>query len=186
MSGIAIRLATAGDCPLILEFVRELAAYEKAPDAVVATEDDFRRWGFGQHPHFEALIASIGDAPVGFALFLPDFSTWRGRPGIFLEDLFVREAARGKGVGRALLARLARIALERGMPALHFNVLDWNPARGFYHRLGLTRREAWLPYGAAGEALERLAADAMPEAGEPIEFKGGEHESEGEGGQKSG
>jgi GNAT superfamily N-acetyltransferase len=159
MTAIAIRFATERDCSLILEFVRELAAYENAPDAVVATEDDFRRWGFGPNPHFEALIASIGEAPVGFALFLPEFSTWRGHPGIFLEDLFVREAARGKGVGRALLARLAKIALERDMPALHFNVLDWNPARGFYHRLGLTRREEWLSYGAGREALESLAAE---------------------------
>ncbi|HEY1301274.1 MAG TPA: GNAT family N-acetyltransferase [Stellaceae bacterium] len=164
MSDIAIRFAEAEDCALILEFVRELAAYEKASDAVVATEDDLRRWGFGPNPHFEVLIAFVGDAPVGFALFLPDFSTWRGRPGIFLEDLFVREAARGKGVGRALLARLARIALERDMGALHFNVLDWNPARGFYHRLGLTRREEWLPYGAQDETLERLAAQDTPES----------------------
>jgi GNAT superfamily N-acetyltransferase len=164
MSEITIRFATAEDCPLILDFVRGLAAYEKAPDAVVATEDDFRRWGFGPNRHFEVLIASIDDAPVGFALFLPDFSTWRGRPGIFLEDLFVREAARGKGVGRALLAQLARIAIERGAGALHFNVLDWNPARGFYHQLGLAHRQEWLPYGAAGDALERLAAEDVPKS----------------------
>jgi GNAT superfamily N-acetyltransferase len=154
---ITIRFATEADCGLILEFVRELAAYEKAPYAVVATEDDFRRYGFGPERHFEALIASLGGEAVGFALFLPDFSTWRGRPGIFLEDLFVREAARGQGVGRALLARLAAIALQRDAPALHFNVLNWNPARGFYHRLGLTGRDEWLAYGANGEVLRRLA-----------------------------
>lgn len=159
MNEITIRFAEVGDCPLILDFVRELAAYEKAPDAVVATEDDFRRYGFGPNPRFEVLIAYFGDAPAGFALFLPDFSTWRGQPGIFLEDLFVRAEARGKGVGRALLARLARIVIERGMQALHFNVLDWNPARGFYHRLGFSQREEWLSYGAGGAALERLAAE---------------------------
>jgi GNAT superfamily N-acetyltransferase len=154
---MAIRFATIDDCGLILQFVRELAAYEKAPDAVVATEDDLRRYGFGPERHFETLIASLGGEPVGFALFLPDFSTWRGRPGIFLEDLFVREAARSQGVGRALLARLASIALERDATALHFNVLNWNPARGFYHRLGLTVRDEWLAYGANAEALRLLA-----------------------------
>lgn len=154
---ITIRFATADDCGLILQFVRELAVYEKAPNAVVATEDDFRRYGFGAERHFEVLIASLGGEPVGFALFLPDFSTWRGRPGIFLEDLFVREAARGHGVGRALIARLASIALERDATALHFNVLNWNPARGFYHRLGLTERDEWLSYGASTEVLRRLA-----------------------------
>src|SRR6266545_1246494 len=158
MSGaIAIRFATEADCGLILEFVSELAAYEKAPYAVVATEDDFRRYGFGPERHFEALIASLHGEPVGFALFLPDFSTWRGQPGIFLEDLFVREAARGQGVGRALLARLASIALQRDAPALHFNVLNWNPARGFYHRLGFIGRDEWLSYGSSAEVLRRLA-----------------------------
>ena len=160
MSGrITVRFATEEDCGLILEFVRELAAYEKALYAVVATKDDFRRYGFGPERRFETLIASLGGQPVGFALFLPDFSTWQGRPGIFLEDLFVREVARGKGVGRALIARLASIALERDAPALHFNVLNWNPARGFYHRLGLTGRDEWLAYGASAEVLRRLADD---------------------------
>jgi GNAT superfamily N-acetyltransferase len=159
---ITIRFAAIDDCGLILQFVRELAVYEKAPNAVVATEDDFRRFGFGPEQHFEALIASLGGQPVGFALFLPDFSTWRGRPGIFLEDLFVREAARGQGVGRALLARLASIALERDATALHFNVLNWNPARGFYHRLGLTGRDEWLSYGANAEVLRLLADEDDP------------------------
>src|SRR5207237_9398373 len=118
MPEITIRFATANDAGLLLHFVRELATFEKAADSVVATEDDLRRHGFGPERHFEALIASLGGEPVGLALFLPDFSTWRGRPGIFLEDLFVREAARGEGVGRALIARLASIALERDAPAL--------------------------------------------------------------------
>src|SRR5271166_3103679 len=94
----------------------------------------------------------------GFALFYPDFSTWQGRPGLFLEDLYVREWARRRGVGRRLMARLAAIAIERDWPALHFNVLDWNPARGFYRRVGISTRTEWLPHSATGEALRRLAA----------------------------
>src|SRR5262249_45269297 len=105
----------------------------------------------------EALIASVDGEAAGFALFFPDFSTWRGRPGLYLEDLYVRDWARGHGVGRRLMARLAAIALERDWSALRFSVLHWNPARGFYHRLGLAEREEWRPYGATGEALIRLA-----------------------------
>jgi GNAT superfamily N-acetyltransferase len=158
MSAITLRFATAEDVGLLLQLIRELAAYEKAPDAVVATEEDLRRHGFGPERRFEALLALVDGEPAGFALFFPDFSTWRGRPGIFLEDLYVREWARGRGVGRRLMARLAALALERDWPALHFNVLDWNPARGFYQRLGITTRSEWLPHRATGEILRRLAA----------------------------
>lgn len=164
MSRVQIRWATSADCRLILSFVRELAAYEKSPDGVVATEDDLRRHGFGPQPRFETLIAELEGEPAGFALFLADFSTWHGRPGLFLEDLFVRDWARGRGVGRALLARLAAIAVERDWAALRLNVLDWNPARGFYRRLGLAQRNEWLPYAATGEALRRLAAQDVPDA----------------------
>ena len=167
MSEIRIRFATPEDAGLLLEFVRELAAYEKMPDAVMASEDDLLRHGFGPERRFEAIIALVGDQPAGFALFFPDFSTWRGRPGLYLEDIFVREWARRLGVGRRLMARLAAIAAERNWPALRFMVLDWNPARGFYHRLGAERRNEWLPYGATGEALRRLAAeDVSPDAAE--------------------
>ena len=158
MSDTVLRFATVEDIELLLQLIRELAAYEKAPEAVVATEDDLRRHGFGPEPRFEALLAFFDDEPAGFALFYPDFSTWRGRPGLFLEDLYVREWARGRGVGRRLMTRLAALAVERDWPALHFNVLDWNPARGFYRRLGIERRNEWLPYSATGEALRRLAA----------------------------
>ena len=130
VSGITIRFATADDAGLLLQFVRELAAYERAPDAVVATEDDLRRYGFGPQRCFDALLAFVADEPAGFALFYPDFSTWRGQPGLYLEDLYVRDWARRRGVGRRLMARLAAIALERGWPDIHLNVLDWNPARG--------------------------------------------------------
>jgi GNAT superfamily N-acetyltransferase len=158
MSEIAIRFATADDVSLLLQLIRELAAYERAPDAVVASEDDLRRHGFGPAPRFEALLALVDDKPAGFALFYPDFSTWLGRPGLFLEDLYVREWARRRGVGRRLIARLAAIAIERDWPALHFNVLDWNPARQFYRRIGIEARDEWLPHGATGEALRRLAS----------------------------
>ena len=158
MSAITLRFATADDVGLSLQLIRELAAYEKAPGAVVATEDDLRRHGFGSERRFEALLAFVDGEPAGFALFYPDFSTWYGRPGLFLEDLFVREWARRRGVGRRLMARLAAIAIERDWSALHFNVLDWNPARGFYGRLGIETRKEWLPYAATGEALRHLAA----------------------------
>ena len=158
MSGIAIRPATADDCGLILDFIRELALYEKAPEAVVASEAQLREHGFGPQPRFEALIAELDGEPAGMALFHARFSTWLGHPTLFLEDIFVREAARGHAVGRRLMARLASIALERGWDRVDFHVLDWNPARGFYQKLGFDHLEEWLRYGAAKGWLERLAA----------------------------
>lgn len=143
----------------MLRFIRELAVYEKAPVAVVATENDLRRHGFGPQSQFEAILAFIGDEPAGFALFHPRFSTWLGQPGLYLEDLYVAEAARGRGVGRRLIARLAAIAVERGWGRIDFQVLDWNSARGFYQRLGLTHLSEWLRYGGDGDVLRRLAAE---------------------------
>jgi GNAT superfamily N-acetyltransferase len=157
MSAITLRFATVEDVALLLQLIGELAAYEKASGAVVASEDDLRRHGFGPERRFEALLAFVDGEPAGFALFYPDFSTWRGKPGIFLEDLYVREWARGRGVGRRLIARLAMVAIERDWPALHFNVLDWNPALGFYRKLGIERRNQWLPHGATDDVLRRLA-----------------------------
>jgi len=155
---ITLRFATSGDVALLLQLIRELAAYEQAPDAVVATEDDLRRHGFGAERRFEALLAFVDGEPAGFALFYPDFSTWLGRPGLYLEDLYVREWARGRGVGRRLMARVAALAIERDWPALHFNVLDWNPAAGFYHRLGIDARDEWRPFAASAGVLRILAA----------------------------
>jgi len=157
VSRVSLRFATEADCGLILEFIRGLALYEKAPDAVVATEDQLREHGFGPHPKFEALIAELDGEPAGMALFHTRFSTWLGEPTLYLEDIFVREAARGHGVGRRLMARLASIALERGWGRVDFNVLDWNPARGFYRKLGFEHLQEWLRYGAAAGWLERLA-----------------------------
>ena len=163
MSAISVRFATAEDAALLLRLIRGLALYERAPDAVVATEDDLRRWGFGPERHFEALIAFLDGEPAGLALFHPRFSTWLGRPGMYLEDIFVTEAARGRGVGRRLMARLAAIALERGWGRLDFQVLDWNPARDFYRRLGMSHLGEWLRYGADDAALRRLAAQDSPD-----------------------
>ena len=163
MSGtVAIRLAGPADAGLVLRLIRELAAYERAPEAVVATEADLLRHGFGPDPQFEALLAFLDREPAGMAVFHTRFSTWLGRPGIYLEDLYVVEAARGQGIGRRLMARLAAVAVERGWGRIDFHVLDWNPARNFYHRLGMEHLGEWLRYGAGEAALLRLAAEDMP------------------------
>jgi len=159
VSDIQIRFATSDDAGLLLRFIRELAIFERAPDAVVATEGDLIRHGFGPHPRFEAILAFLGGEPAGAALFHSRFSTWLGRPGLYLEDLYVTEAARGRGVGRRLMARLTAIAVERGWGRIDFHVLDWNPAREFYHRLGMGHIGEWLRYGADENALRRLAAE---------------------------
>lgn len=162
-AGITVRSATAEDVPLLLRFIRQLAVFERAPDSVVATEEDLRRHGFGPEPRFEAILAFLGGEPAGCALFHSRFSTWLGRPGLYLEDLYVAEAARGKGVGKRLMARLAEIAVERGWGRIDFHVLDWNPAREFYHRLGMENLSEWLRYGADEAALQRLAEHDVTE-----------------------
>ena len=159
MPPIVLRPAAAGDVGILLQLIRALAAYEKAPDAVLASEADLLRHGFGAERRFEALLAFVEGKPAGFALFFPTFSTWLGRPGLFLEDIFVAEWARELGVGRRLMARVAALIVERGWGRLDFSVLHWNPARDFYHRLGIAPLEEWLPYRASGAALERLAAE---------------------------
>jgi GNAT superfamily N-acetyltransferase len=159
---VTIRFAGPGDAGLVLRLIRELAAYERAPGAVVATEADLLRHGFGPDPQFEALLAFLDREPAAMAVFHTRFSTWLGRPGIYLEDLYVVEAARGQGIGRRLMARLAAVAVERGWGRIDFHVLDWNPARNFYHRLGMEHLDEWLRYGAGEAALLRLAAEDMP------------------------
>ena len=159
---ITLRFATAADCGLLLRLIRELATFERAPDAVIATEADLCRHGFGQEPQFEAILAFVEDEPAGVALFHARFSTWVGRPCMYLEDLYVCEHARGRGVGRRLMARLAAIAVERGWGRIDFQVLDWNPARRFYERLGLGHVGDWLRYGGDEAALRRLAAADEP------------------------
>jgi GNAT superfamily N-acetyltransferase len=156
---IEIRFATAEDAGLLLVLIHGLAAFERAPDAVVASEADLVRYGFGEERQFEAIIAFLDGDPAGFAAFHSRFSTWLGRPGLYLEDLFVTEAARRHGVGRRLIARLAAIAVERGWGRIDFQVLEWNPARRFYERLGLGHVGDWLRYGGDEAALHRLAAE---------------------------
>jgi GNAT superfamily N-acetyltransferase len=160
MPQITVRPATPADVETILTFIKGLAAFEHEPEAVKTTVDDLRRDGFGEHPKFEVLIAELNGQPVGFALFFPTYSTWEGYPGIHLEDIFVVERVRGHGVGRKLMAALAAIAVARGCPRLELSVLHWNPAREFYHRLGMGHLEEWLPYRLSGEALRTLAAEA--------------------------
>lgn len=158
MPGIIVRPAVEADAALILAFVHELAAFEGEPHAVKATEEDLRRDGWGPEAVFEAIIAEADGAPVGFALTFRNYSTWEGRAGLFVEDLYVRPEARGLGAGRALLTEIARRAVERGCRRVDLNVLHWNPARGFYETLGIRHLTEWLPYRITGEALAELAA----------------------------
>ena len=154
-----IRPATPDDVPTILRFIRELALYEREPDAVVATEADLLRDGWGPSPRFTALIADYDGAPAGFALYFTSYSTWLGHHGIRLEDLYVTPAMRGHGIGKALLARLARIALDEGCPRLEWDVLNWNePAIAVYRRIGATIQTEWSIMRLAGEPLHALAA----------------------------
>ncbi len=157
MAEILIRDAHAGDVDTILDFVKALALFERQPAAVVATAADLLRDGFGTAPRFHCAIAEIDGNPVGFTLWFQNYSTWKGRPGIFLEDIYVSDAARGQGVGAKLLTDLARRAVAIGAGRLDLNVLDWNPARGFYERLGIQQITEWLPYRIEGDALAALA-----------------------------
>lgn len=155
---IQIRPASPHDVPLILELVRELAAYEREPDAVTATGPMLREALFGARPHAEAVIAEADGAPVGFALFFHNFSTWTGRPSLYLEDLFVRPEARGRGAGKALLRHLAGVALDRGCGRFEWSVLDWNtPAIEFYRAMGAQAMDEWTIQRVSGDALIRLA-----------------------------
>ncbi len=156
-----IRFATPADAATIVRFVRALAAYDKEPlDSVKLTPDDVLRDGFGDRPCFEVLLAELGNRPVGFALFFHNYSTWAGHPGIYIEDLFVDEEARGLGLGFDLMAAVAKLAQERGCTRVDLSVLHWNPARDFYHQLGMKQTEDWLPYRLTQPQLGVLAARA--------------------------
>lgn len=159
MSAIGIRPATPADVPAIVAFLRELAEYERLSHEVIAGETDFHAALFGERPVVEAVIASVDDQPVGYALFFPNFSTFLGKPGLYLEDLYVRPSARGLGVGRALLVHLARIAVERGWGRFEWAVLDWNePAIGFYKKMGAELMDDWTICRLTGEPLVKLAS----------------------------
>ena len=155
---MTVRPAVPEDVPVLLQLVRELAEYEREPDAVEATEDDLRRGLFEEGTCAAHVALDAGGEVVGFALWYPTFSTWTGRPGLLLEDLFVRDRARGRGVGRRLLVELARVAVARGCPRLELSVLDWNPARRFYEGLGFRWKHDWLGYRLDGDRLAALAA----------------------------
>ncbi len=158
MPDLEIRPATEDDVPLILSFIKELAEYERLSHEVVATEEILRESLFGERRVAEALLGYLGETPAAFALFFHNFSTFLGRPGIYLEDLFVRPRFRGSGVGRAMLVYLARLARERGCGRLEWWVLDWNePAIRFYEALGAVPMNDWTVYRVSGEALEELA-----------------------------
>ena len=156
-----IRGATPADVKLILGLIRELAEYEKLAHQVVATEEDIRNSLFGPRPAAECLVAEFAGAPAGFALFFHNFSTFLGKPGIYLEDLYVKPELRGKGIGRKLLAHLAALAVSRGCGRFEWAVLDWNePAIGFYRSIGARMLDDWKINRLTGEALEKLAAEA--------------------------
>jgi GNAT superfamily N-acetyltransferase len=145
--------------PLILTFVHELAAYEKLAHEVVATERDMHEALFGARPVIETVIASLDGEPVGYALFFSTFSTFLGKPGLYLEDLYVRPAARGFGVGRKVLEHLARITVERGWGRLEWSVLDWNePSIAFYKKMGAKPMDEWTVFRLTGKHLESLAS----------------------------
>ena len=157
---MTVRAAEPGDVPVLLALVRELAEYERAPDAVEATEDLLSAALFGPEPVASCSVAlDRAGAVVGFALWYVTFSTWKGRPGLWLEDLFVRPSSRGLGLGRALLQELAAVCVQRGYPRFEWWVLDWNTsAQGFYRSLGARPEDEWTVWRVDGEALARLGS----------------------------
>jgi len=161
MKGIAdlqIRPARVEDVPIILELIRDLATYERAPDEVVATEGQLVDVLFGERPAAEVLLGFEEKSPVGFALYFYNFSTWLARPGLYLEDLFVKPEKRGKGYGRALLVELAKIARDRGCGRMEWAVLDWNePAIKFYRALGATPMHEWTVFRLTRNEIAKLA-----------------------------
>ncbi len=159
MPEVEIRLATEEDAPLILRFIKELAEYERLSHEVTATEETLRGSLFGEFRVAETLLAYLGDEPAGFALFFHNFSTFLGKPGIYLEDLYVSDEFRGVGVGKSLLAHLAHLAGERGCGRLEWWVLDWNePAIDFYESIGARPMDDWTVYRVTGDELEKLAS----------------------------
>jgi GNAT superfamily N-acetyltransferase len=153
-----IRRARVEDVPVILQLIRDLATYERAPDEVSATEEQLIEVLFGEKPVAEVLLAFEAKSPVGFAVYFYNFSTWLGRPGLYLEDLFVKPEKRGKGYGRALLVELAKVARDHGCGRMEWAVLDWNePAIKFYRALGAKPMDEWTVFRLTREEIARLA-----------------------------
>jgi len=164
---VAIRVARAEDAESLVNLVRDLAVYEKLEDLAKATSADFHRHLFGPRPVAEAVIAEANGHPVGYALWFTTFSTFRGQPGIYLEDIFVKPEFRGRGIGKSLLATVARLAVERGCGRLEWAVLDWNsPSIAFYRALGARPMDEWTVYRLEDDALRRLAEKA-PQRAQP-------------------
>ena len=158
LTDFQIRPAGVGDVPIILELIRDLATYERAPDEVTATEEQLVDVLFGERPVAEVLLAFEAKSPVGFAVYFYNFSTWLGRPGLYLEDLFVKPEKRGKGYGRALLVELAKIARDRGCGRMEWAVLDWNePAIKFYRALGAKPMDEWTVFRLTRDEIASLA-----------------------------
>lgn len=161
-NGFTIRPAVPGDVATILALIRELAEYENLRDECVATEESLHKWLFREHKA-ETIIGEVDDRPVGFALFFTSFSTFLGKPGLYLEDVFVRPEARGKGYGKQMLRYLSRLVVERGYGRLEWACLDWNaPSIAFYLSLGAVAMHDWTTYRLAGDALLRLASTESP------------------------
>ncbi len=159
MTDLNIRKATAEDAALILRFITELAIYEEAEEQVVATEDEIRRSLFGENSTADAVICMLDQQPVGYAVYFFNYSTWLGKYGLYLEDLYVSPEYRGLGAGMALLKHLAKIAIARGCGRFEWSVLDWNePAIQFYESIGAKPQNEWVPYRLAGKALKDFAA----------------------------
>ena len=162
LSAADVRFATAADVPAILGLIRELAEYERLLDQVVADEASLHRALFGETPQVAALVASVAGEAVGFALFFHNFSTFLGKPGMYLEDLFVRPAYRGQGLGKALLQRVAQIAVERDCGRMEWSVLNWNePSIRFYESLGAKPMSDWTTYRLTGDALRGLGRETL-------------------------
>jgi GNAT superfamily N-acetyltransferase len=162
---LIIRPATEADVPQMLTFIRALATYERAPDAVKATEAGLLRDGFGPNPFYSCLVAEQDGKPAGFALYFFNYSTWLGRPGIYLEDLFVLPAFRSMGIGKALLKQVAAIAVEKNCQRLQWEVLDWNKlAIDFYRAMGAEFLDEWRNVRVSGEAIQRLAETGTRDA----------------------
>ena len=158
---LTLRPAVPTDTPLILDYIRELATFERAPESAVATEADILRYAFSEHPLVYVTMAELDGRPAGFALWFLNFSTWEGKPGIYLEDIFVRPAFRGNGIGKALLRDLAALAVREGWTRFVWQVLDWNtPAIEFYEAHGATIMRSWLTCRVEGDAIRRLAETA--------------------------